>query len=60
MLGRVGVGVELRPEELGKYSTTTGIGKFDRMAMARTARVTEVDDFLYGMFFPEARQAPPT
>src|SRR5207245_4839064 len=52
MLGRVGVGVEPRPEELGKYSTTTGIGKFDRMAMGPYgAGVTEVDDFLSGRFF---------
>src|SRR6266850_1960682 len=55
MLGRVGVGVELKPEELAKYSTTTGLGKFEKMAMGPYgAGVTEVDDFLYGMFFPEA------
>jgi peptide/nickel transport system substrate-binding protein len=55
MLGKVGVAVELKPEELAKYSTTTGLGKFEKMAMGPYgAGVTEVDDFLYGMFYPEA------
>jgi peptide/nickel transport system substrate-binding protein len=55
MLSRVGIGVELKPEELGKFSTTTSIGKFEKMAMGPYgAGVTEVDDFLYTTFYPGA------
>src|SRR2546426_12128029 len=51
-LSRVGITAELRPEELGKYSTTTSLGKFEKMAMGPYgASVTEVDDFLYALFF---------
>ncbi len=54
-LARVGIAVEMRPEELGKYSSTTSIGKFEKMAMGPYgAGVTEVEDFLYGMFYPGA------
>ncbi len=55
MLGRIGISVELKPEELGKWSTTTNLGKFEKMAMGPYgAGVTEVDDFLTTMFLPGA------
>ena len=54
-LSRIGIAVELKAEELGKYSSTTAIGKFEKMAMGPYgAGVTEVEDFLYAMFFPGA------
>jgi peptide/nickel transport system substrate-binding protein len=51
-LARIGVTAELRPEEYGKYSTTTSLGKFDKLAMGPFgAGETEVDTFLYENFF---------
>jgi peptide/nickel transport system substrate-binding protein len=51
-LSRVGIGVELRAEELGKYQNTTALGKFEKMAMGPFgAGETEVDAFLYENFF---------
>ena len=51
-LGRVGIVAELKPEEYGKFSTTTALGKFDKMAMGPFgAGETEVDTFLYENFF---------
>jgi peptide/nickel transport system substrate-binding protein len=51
-LGKIGIGAELRPEESGKYSNTTALGKFEKMAMGPFgAGDTEVDSFLYEMFF---------
>jgi peptide/nickel transport system substrate-binding protein len=51
-LSRVGFAVELRAEELGKYTSTTSLGKFDKMAMGPFgAGETEVDAFLYERFF---------
>jgi peptide/nickel transport system substrate-binding protein len=52
-LGKVGVTVELKPEEYGKYISTTALGKYDKMAMGPSTPFTEVDDFLYGRFYPE-------
>jgi peptide/nickel transport system substrate-binding protein len=50
-LGKVGIAAELRPEELGKYVSTTSLGKFEKMAMGPYgAGVTEVDEFLYELF----------
>jgi peptide/nickel transport system substrate-binding protein len=50
-LGKIGVAVELKPEELGKYVSTTSLGKFEKMAMGPYgAGVTEVDEFLYELF----------
>ena len=55
MLGRIGITAELKPEELGKWTTTTNLGKFEKLAMAPYgAGVTEVDDFLTTMFLPGA------
>jgi peptide/nickel transport system substrate-binding protein len=52
-LGKIGVTVELKPEEYGKYSSTTMIGKYEKMAMGPSTPFTEVDDFLYSRFYPE-------
>jgi len=52
-LGKIGVNVELKPEEYGKYSSTTMVGKYDKMAMGPSTPFTEVDDFLFGRFGPE-------
>jgi peptide/nickel transport system substrate-binding protein len=52
-LGQVGINVELKPEEYGKYISTTALGKYEKMAMGPSTPFTEVDDFLYGRFFPE-------
>lgn len=50
-LARVGINAELKPEEYGKFSTTTALGKFDKMAMGPFgAADTEVDAFLYELF----------
>ena len=55
MLSRIGITAELKPEELGKWTTTTNLGKFEKLAMAPYgAGVTEVDDFLTTMFLPGA------
>ncbi len=52
-LSKVGVTAELKPEEYGKYISTTYLGKYEKMAMGPVTPFTEVDDFLYGVFFPE-------
>jgi peptide/nickel transport system substrate-binding protein len=52
-LAKIGVTVELKPEEYGKYISTTALGKYDKMAMGPSTPFTEVDDFLYGRFYPE-------
>jgi peptide/nickel transport system substrate-binding protein len=51
-LGRIGITVELKADEYGKYVATTALGKFDKMAMGPFgAGETEVDTFLYENFF---------
>src|SRR6202008_2578457 len=52
-LGKVAIPVELKPEEYGKYISTTALGKFEKAAMGPSTPFTEVDDFLYGRFYPE-------
>ena len=52
-LGKVGINVELKPEEYGKYISTTALGKYEKAAMGPSTPFTEVDDYLYGRFFPE-------
>jgi peptide/nickel transport system substrate-binding protein len=52
-LARIGVTVELKPEEYGKYISTTYLGKFEKMAVGPITPFTEVDDWLYGVFHPE-------
>jgi len=52
-LGKIGITVELKPEEYGKYISTTNLGKYEKMAIGPQTPFTEVDDFLYGRFYPE-------
>ena len=52
-LGKIGITVELKPEEYGKYISTTAIGKYEKAAMGPSTPFTEVDDFLFGRFYPE-------
>jgi peptide/nickel transport system substrate-binding protein len=52
-LGKIGVNVEFKPEEYGKYISTTFLGKFEKMAMGPVTPFTEVDDWLYSCFYPE-------
>jgi peptide/nickel transport system substrate-binding protein len=52
-LGKIGITVELKPEEYGKYISTTYLGKFEKMAIGPVTPFTEVDDFLYGAYYPE-------
>ena len=52
-LGKIGISAELKPEEYGKYISTTYLGRFEKMAMGPVTPFTEVDDFLYGTHFPE-------
>jgi peptide/nickel transport system substrate-binding protein len=52
-LGKVGITVEPKPEEYGKYISTTALGKYEKMAMGPNPPYTEIDDFLYGRFYSE-------
>ena len=52
-LAGVGITVELKPEEYGKWVTTTALGKFEKMAIAPVTPFTEIDDWLYGVHYPE-------
>ncbi len=52
-LAKIGVKVEFKPEEYGKYITTTYLGKFEGMAMGPQLPGNEVDDWLYAGFYPE-------
>jgi peptide/nickel transport system substrate-binding protein len=52
-LGKIGITVEFKPEEYGKYISTTYLGKYEKMAMGPVTPFTEVDDWLYSAFFPE-------
>jgi ABC-type transport system substrate-binding protein len=52
-LGKIGITAELKPEEYGKYISTTALGKYEKMAMGPSTPFTEVDDFLFGRFYPE-------
>jgi peptide/nickel transport system substrate-binding protein len=52
-LGKIGITVELKPEEYGKYISTTALGKYEGAAMGPSTPFTEVDDFLSGRFYPE-------
>jgi peptide/nickel transport system substrate-binding protein len=52
-LSKIGITADLRPEEYGKYISTTYLGKFEKMAIGPITPFTEVDDFLYGAHYPE-------
>jgi peptide/nickel transport system substrate-binding protein len=52
-LGKIGITVELKPEEYGKYISSTYLGKFEKMAIGPITPFTEADDWLYGAHFPE-------
>jgi peptide/nickel transport system substrate-binding protein len=52
-LSRIGITVELKPEEYGKWVSTTAVGKFEKMAISPSTPFTEIDDWLYGLHFPE-------
>jgi ABC-type transport system substrate-binding protein len=52
-LSKVGIQVELKPEEYGKYISTTYLGKYEKMAMGPQAPGNEIDDWLYSGFYPE-------
>ena len=52
-LAKIGVTVECKPEEYGKYISTTYLGKFEKMAIGPQAPGNEVDDWLYSGFYPE-------
>ena len=55
-LAKIGVTVEFKPEEYGKYATTTMLGKFDKMAMGPALPGNDIDDWLYSAFYPEQPQ----
>jgi peptide/nickel transport system substrate-binding protein len=52
-LAKIGVTVEMKPEEYGKYISTTYLGKYEKMAMGPITPFTDPDDFLFGAFYPE-------
>src|SRR5215831_2885131 len=52
-LSKVGIKVELQPQEYGDYISTTYLGKFDKLAMGPITPFLEVDDYLYGVFYPD-------
>jgi peptide/nickel transport system substrate-binding protein len=52
-LSKVGIKVELKPQEYGDYISTTYLGKFDKLAMGPITPFLEVDDYLYGVFYPD-------
>jgi peptide/nickel transport system substrate-binding protein len=52
-LSKVGIKAELKPQEYGDYISTTYLGKFDKLAMGPITPFLEVDDFLYGVFYPD-------
>jgi peptide/nickel transport system substrate-binding protein len=52
-LAKIGVTAELKPEEYGKYISTTYLGKYEKMAIGPVTPFTEVDDFLFSGHFPE-------
>jgi len=52
-LGKVGIQVELKPQEYGQYISTTYLGNFEKLAMGPITPFLEVDDFLYGVYYPD-------
>ncbi|HSE93500.1 MAG TPA: ABC transporter substrate-binding protein [Methylomirabilota bacterium] len=52
-LAKIGITVEFKPEEYGKYITTTYLGKFEKMAIGPQLPGNDVDDWLFAGFYPE-------
>jgi peptide/nickel transport system substrate-binding protein len=52
-LSKVGIKIELKPQEYGDYISTTYLGKFDKLAMGGITPFLDVDDWLYGVFYPD-------
>jgi ABC-type transport system substrate-binding protein len=52
-LSKIGVTVEFKPEEYGKYISTTYLGKYEKMAVGPQLPGNEVDDWLFSGFYPE-------
>jgi peptide/nickel transport system substrate-binding protein len=52
-LSKIGITVEFKPEEYGKYISTTYLGKYEKMAMGPQAPGNEIDDWLFSGFYPE-------
>lgn len=52
-LSKIGITVEFKPEEYGKYISTTYLGKFEKMAVGPQAPGNEIDDWLYSAYHPE-------
>jgi peptide/nickel transport system substrate-binding protein len=51
-LGKIGMKIELKPQEYGDYISTTYLGKFEKLAMGPITPFLDVDDWLYGAFYP--------
>jgi peptide/nickel transport system substrate-binding protein len=51
-LGKIGIKIELQPQEYGDYISTTYLGKFEKLAMGPITPFLDVDDWLYGAFYP--------
>jgi peptide/nickel transport system substrate-binding protein len=51
-LSKVGIKIELKPQEYGEYISTTYLGKFEKLAIGPITPFLEVDDYLYGVFYP--------
>jgi ABC-type transport system substrate-binding protein len=45
--------VDFKPEEYGKYISTTYLGKFDGMALGPQGNGFEIDDWLFAAYYPE-------
>ncbi len=52
-LAKIGITVEFKPEEYGKYISTTYLGKFEKMAIGPQLPGNDVDDWLFAAFYPE-------
>jgi peptide/nickel transport system substrate-binding protein len=51
-LGKIAIKIELKPQEYGDYISTTYLGKFEKLAMGPITPFLDVDDWLYGAFYP--------
>jgi peptide/nickel transport system substrate-binding protein len=52
-LSKIGIQAELKPQEYGQYISTTYLGNFDKLAMGPITPFLEVDDYLYGVLYPD-------